>query len=57
MSPDFYNSLMSNCDSRDDPAGSNPECIPVSLEPQEIGKPLNGLLGDCCDLGEPIEIR
>jgi hypothetical protein len=34
---------MSNCDERDYPAGSNPECIPVPLQPREIGKPLTGL--------------
>ena len=38
MPPDFYNGLMSNCDERINPAGSSPECIPVPLEPHEIGK-------------------
>ena len=37
MSPDLYNSLMSKCDDRNYPAGGSPECIPVPLEPQEIG--------------------
>ena len=39
--PELYARLATKCDSREHPAGSSPECIPVSLETAEIGKHKN----------------
>ena len=37
-SPELYERLTANCDTREHPGGSNPECIPISLETAEIGR-------------------
>ena len=39
-SPSFLLKLMANCDTRENPAGESPECIPVTFEParQRTGK-------------------
>ena len=36
--PELYSRLMFNCDSRQLPGGTDPECIPISIETAEIGE-------------------
>ena len=36
-SPELYARLTAGCDDREHPGGSNPECIPISLDTAEIG--------------------
>lgn len=36
--PQLYARLTARCDARDYPAGSTPECIPISLETAQTGK-------------------
>ena len=37
-SPSLYSKLMLNCDPREHPAGSIPECIPISIDTPERGE-------------------
>ena len=37
-SRDLYTSLMANCDTRSFPAGSDPECIPISIDTARSGE-------------------
>ena len=36
--PELYSRLMFNCDSRESPGGTEPECIPISSETAETGE-------------------
>ena len=36
--PQLYSRLAAKCDNREHPAGSSPECIPISLEMAQISK-------------------
>ena len=37
-SPSLYSNLTLNCDTREHPAGSIPECIPISIDTPERGE-------------------
>ena len=36
--PELYSRLATKCDTREHPAGSSPECIPINLETAQIGR-------------------
>ena len=36
--PELYSRLADKCDTREHPAGSSPECIPIDVETAQIGR-------------------
>ena len=36
--PELYSRLADKCDTREHPAGSSPECVPIDMETAQIGK-------------------
>ena len=36
--PELYSRLTANCDTREHPAGSSPECIPLDFDTAQIGR-------------------